>query len=62
LAALDAPAATIDLAARLGASPAGVSEHLGVLRRAGLVTARRAGRRVVYARSPAGEALLAAPE
>jgi DNA-binding transcriptional ArsR family regulator len=62
LAALDAPAATIDLAGRLRASPAGVSEHLGVLRRAGLVTARRAGRRVVYARSPAGDALLAAAE
>jgi DNA-binding transcriptional ArsR family regulator len=58
LAALVAPAATIDLAERLGVSPAGVSEHLGVLTRAGLVEARRAGRRVLYARTPMGEALL----
>jgi DNA-binding transcriptional ArsR family regulator len=58
LAALDAPAATIDLAARIEASPAGVSEHLGVLRRAGLVAPRRAGRRVLYIRTPAGDALL----
>ncbi len=42
LAALRAPAATSDLAALLGASAAGVSEHLGVLRRAGLVTRRSA--------------------
>jgi DNA-binding transcriptional ArsR family regulator len=58
LAALDAPSATIDLAARLGASPAGVSEHLRVLNRAGLIDARRAGRRVLYARTTLGDALL----
>ena len=61
LAALRAPAATSDLAARLGASAAGVSEHLAVLRRAGLVTAQRDGRRVLYRRTAAGEALLRAP-
>jgi DNA-binding transcriptional ArsR family regulator len=61
LAALRAPAATSDLAARLGASAGGVSEHLGVLRRAGLVTAQRDGRRVLYRRTAAGEALLRAP-
>jgi DNA-binding transcriptional ArsR family regulator len=60
LAALDAPAATIDLAARLPASAAGVSEHLGVLHRAGLVDRRRAGRRVLYARTALGDALLEA--
>jgi DNA-binding transcriptional ArsR family regulator len=61
LAALRAPAATSDLAALLGASLGGVSEHLGVLRRAGLVTAQRDGRRVLYRRTAAGEALLRAP-
>jgi DNA-binding transcriptional ArsR family regulator len=53
-------ASTAELAAALGASPAGVSEHLAVLRRAGLVTARRAGRQVLYARTAAGDTLLAA--
>jgi DNA-binding transcriptional ArsR family regulator len=58
LATLGAPAATTDLAARLDASPAGVNEHLGVLRRAGLVRAARDGRRVLYERTAMGEALL----
>jgi DNA-binding transcriptional ArsR family regulator len=58
LRALGAPATTQDLAARLGASPAGVSEHLGVLRRAGLVSSQRDGRRVLYARTAAGEQML----
>jgi DNA-binding transcriptional ArsR family regulator len=61
LAALRAPVATSELAARLGASAAGVSEHLAILRRAGLVTAQRDGRRVLYRRTAAGEALLRAP-
>jgi DNA-binding transcriptional ArsR family regulator len=58
LSTLDTPAATSDLAQRLGASPAGVNEHLGVLRRAGLVRAARDGRRVLYSRTPAGDALM----
>jgi Family of unknown function (DUF5937)/Helix-turn-helix domain len=58
LSTLGTPAATSDLAARLGASPAGVNEHLGVLRRAGLVRAARDGRRVLYSRTPTGDALL----
>jgi DNA-binding transcriptional ArsR family regulator len=58
LRALRAPATTQDLAARLHASPAGVSEHLGVLRRAGLVAPQRDGRRVLYARTAAGEQML----
>jgi len=61
LVALRVPAATSELASRLGASPGGVSEHLGVLRRAGLVSAQRDGRRVLYRRTAAGEALLRAP-
>jgi DNA-binding transcriptional ArsR family regulator len=58
LGALDEPATTSALAARLGVSPASVSEHLGVLRRAGLVAARRDGRRVLYARTATGDALV----
>jgi DNA-binding transcriptional ArsR family regulator len=57
---LGAPASTSELAARLGASAAGVSEHLGVLRRAGLVSAAREGRVVLYVRSEVGEALVRA--
>ena len=59
LTALAAEASTTELARRLAASPAGVSEHLGVLRRAGLVRARREGRLVLYSRTAAGDALTA---
>jgi predicted transcriptional regulator len=51
------PASTQELAQRLNASPGGVSEHLGVLRDAGLVQGRREGREVRYIRTEAGEAL-----
>jgi DNA-binding transcriptional ArsR family regulator len=51
------PASTTELAARLEASPAGISEHLRVLRRAGLISGRRDGRSVRYARTSAGDAL-----
>lgn len=60
LAACAAPASTTDLAARLALTPGGVSQHLKVLRGAGLVSAQRAGREVLYARSEAGDALLSA--
>jgi len=60
LTALAQPATTQELARRLAASPAGVSEHLAVLRRAGLVGGRREGRAVRYARSAAGDALVRA--
>jgi DNA-binding transcriptional ArsR family regulator len=59
LVALAAEATTTELARRLAASPAGVSEHLGVLRRAGLVRARREGRAVFYSRTAAGDVLTA---
>ena len=59
LAALAGEATTSDLARRLAASPAGVSEHLGVLRRAGLVRARREGRTVLYSRTATGDVLTA---
>jgi len=60
LAALTEPAPTGDLAARCGLTPGGTSQHLGLLHRAGLVTRHRAGRTVLYARTLAAEALLAA--
>jgi DNA-binding transcriptional ArsR family regulator len=60
LLALDRPVATLELAVRLSASPAGVSAHLKVLRRAGLVDGRRAGRHVLYGRTRAGDLLLRA--
>jgi Helix-turn-helix domain/Family of unknown function (DUF5937) len=51
------PASTQELARRLGASAGGVSEHLGVLRAAGLVAGRREGREVRYVRTEMGDAL-----
>jgi DNA-binding transcriptional ArsR family regulator len=56
---LDRPASTQELAQRLQASAGGISEHLSVLRRAGLVAGRREGRRVVYSRTTKGDALCA---
>nr|WP_281353409.1 DUF5937 family protein [Phytoactinopolyspora mesophila] len=58
---LDRPAATLDLAGRMNVSAGGISDHLSVLRRAGLVTRWREGRRVVYARTLAGDALCRSP-
>ncbi|HET7029792.1 MAG TPA: DUF5937 family protein, partial [Candidatus Limnocylindrales bacterium] len=54
---LERPLATQDLAVRLSSSAGGVSDHLRVLREAGLVTARREGRRVIYSRTAIGDAL-----
>jgi DNA-binding transcriptional ArsR family regulator len=56
---LDRPAATLDLARRIGVGPASVSDHLTTLRRAGLVTRRREGRRVIYTRTASGDDLRA---
>ena len=58
LSALDAPRSTTELAAELRMTPGGVSQHLGVLRDAGLVCGRRVARSVLYLRSPEGDALL----
>ncbi|WSG48131.1 helix-turn-helix domain-containing protein [Dactylosporangium sp. NBC_01737] len=58
LAELGTPASTTDLAQRTGLSAPGVSQHLTTLRDAGLVSAHRAGRRVLYARTSAAEAVL----
>jgi hypothetical protein len=58
LAELEAPASTTDLARRTGISTAGVSQHLTTLRDAGMVSAHRAGRSVLYARTAVAESLL----
>ncbi len=58
LADLTAPSSPTRLAARHSLSLATVSEHLGVLRAAGLATAHRAGRQVLYQLTPLGQALL----
>src|SRR3954447_9537157 len=60
LMALDHPRSTTDLARALGVSAGGVSQHLGILRAAGLVHGHRVGRVVLYLRSPAGDGLVGA--
>ncbi|WP_018352595.1 winged helix-turn-helix domain-containing protein [Longispora albida] len=61
LAELDTPSSTQDLASRTGISAPGVSQHLTALRAAGLVSAHRAGRFVLYARTRTAD-LLVLPE
>lgn len=58
LAALDQPASTRDLAQRAGLTEPGVNQHLTALRNAGLCSAHRTGRYVLYARTAIAEALL----
>ncbi|GLW63826.1 ArsR family transcriptional regulator [Actinomadura rubrobrunea] len=60
LLALDAPATTTQLSARLGASLGGTADHLAVLAAAGLVAKTRVGRAVLYQRTTAADALIAA--
>ncbi|HYZ29950.1 MAG TPA: DUF5937 family protein [Thermoleophilaceae bacterium] len=57
LSALDAPQSTTELAARLGLSAGGVSQHLRVLAEAHLVASTRERRVVLYARTAAGDQL-----
>lgn len=59
---LDTPRSTTEVAARIGLTAGGVSQHLGALRAGGLVTPHRVGRVVLYARTSAAEALLEAAE
>lgn len=54
------PKATTDLARELGQSPPAVNAHLAVLRRSRLVTSWRAGRRVLYQRTPLATSIIAA--
>lgn len=51
------PTATVELARRLRVTPSAVSQHLQVLHASGLVTRARAGRQVLYRRSPLGDQL-----
>ncbi|WP_410614598.1 DUF5937 family protein [Amycolatopsis sp. lyj-109] len=59
LAELGAPASTAELARRTGLSAGAVSQHLGLLTAAGLVSRHRAGRHVLYVRTALAEALVA---
>ncbi len=61
LAELDSPASTTQLAERAGLTAAGASQHLTAMRDAGLVSAHRAGRSVLYARTATADALVGAP-
>jgi DNA-binding transcriptional ArsR family regulator len=59
LALLDLPMTTTQLATQLGASAPTVNVHLKALASAGILTARRDGRRVYYRRTPLGDQLVA---
>ncbi|MCT2582554.1 ArsR/SmtB family transcription factor [Actinophytocola gossypii] len=59
LASLSEPASTTQLATTLRLAPGAVGDHLAVLHRSGLVTKARAGRSVLYRRTPLGDALAA---
>jgi DNA-binding HxlR family transcriptional regulator len=54
---LERPASTLHLARMIGVSPGSISDHLSVLRRAGLIAGRREGRSVIYARTATGHSL-----
>jgi DNA-binding transcriptional ArsR family regulator len=54
------PRSTTDLARELSQSPPAVSAHLSVLRRCGLVTSWRSGRRVLYQRTPLASSVVIA--
>jgi Helix-turn-helix domain/Family of unknown function (DUF5937) len=58
---LDRPASTVELSRRLGMGQSRVSQHLAVLRAAGLVAGHRQGRAVLYTRTAPGQALVGAP-
>ncbi|KRV50615.1 ArsR family transcriptional regulator [Wenjunlia vitaminophila] len=60
LALLDTPKSTTQLVALTGQGLGSVGRHLRVLLDAGLVRRRRAGRRVLYSRTPTGDALVGA--
>ncbi len=60
LLALDSPRSTTELSGATGMTPGGISQHLAVLRDAGLINGRRVARSVLYMRSCEGDDLLAA--
>jgi biotin operon repressor len=59
LAALDTPASSTELAARLGVTTTAVNQHLRALRAGGLLVSARHGRSVLYRRSEVADQLLA---
>jgi DNA-binding transcriptional ArsR family regulator len=60
LVGLHVPRSTTDLARELGLTPATVSSHLSILRRSGLVTSWRSGRRVLYQRTALASMMISA--
>lgn len=56
---LDTPASTTQLVRATGYAVGAVGDHLRVLREAGLVARARAGRSVIYRRTPVGDAVVA---
>jgi DNA-binding transcriptional ArsR family regulator len=54
---LGEPLPTVEIARRLAVTPSAVSQHLRVLRAAGLLTRVRDGRQVLYRRAPLGDQL-----
>lgn len=60
LLATSSPSSTTELAHRIGLTPGAVSQHLQILRAAGLVQGHRAGRAVLYARTEPGDAVIRA--
>ncbi|MBN6056504.1 winged helix-turn-helix transcriptional regulator, partial [Nonomuraea sp. RK-328] len=61
LAALAEPLTTAALATRLGITPSAVSQHLGALRGAGLVSTQRRGRTALHLRTERASHLLGMP-
>ncbi len=60
LVGLRLPRSTTDLAQEIGLTPATVSSHLSTLRRSGLVTCWRSGRRVLYQRTALASMMISA--
>ena len=60
LGCLAVPMSTTELAVKLGQSPPAVSQHLAVLRRSGLASSWRSGRRVLYCRTALADSIVAA--
>jgi DNA-binding HxlR family transcriptional regulator len=58
LRSLEIPMTTTEMASRLGVTPGAVSQQLSVLRRAGVVDARRSGRGVYSELTPLGQSLV----